>query len=123
CSTDPHLHFEVRNGPDAYEPAAGACRAGSSLWERQQGHVYDNRFSVFYTGTSSVLPTQDLIKFRPPDTTHLRQTINPFQYFWVRLLDVHPGDVSQVTFKRPNATGSTRPRRRPTRSSSATGGG
>lgn len=34
-STYPHLHFESWNDNNWFEPSAGACRSGSSHWQRQ----------------------------------------------------------------------------------------
>lgn len=43
-STGPHLHFELRSsnqvGATIYEPHAGACRTGDSLWQDQRPY-YD----------------------------------------------------------------------------------
>jgi len=35
CSTQPHLHFEVRQAGLTIEPFTGACNAGESWWEEQ----------------------------------------------------------------------------------------
>jgi murein DD-endopeptidase MepM/ murein hydrolase activator NlpD len=103
CSTDPHLHLEVQNAGSVYEPSAGACRAGESLWKSQQGHVFDNAPDLFYAGMSTTPVTGTTHKFRPPNVHHVQQTGSPVpHYFWSRLTDIHSGDQSSVRYIRPD---------------------
>lgn len=57
-STGPHLHLELRSsntvGADIYEPHAGACRSGDSLWQEQRPY-YDTALNGI--GVHNALPS------------------------------------------------------------------
>ncbi len=103
-SSDPHLHFEVRDeSDDVWEPHAGACRPGDSLWlAPQPGHVQDNPIDFVDAGLSLVVPPLDAIKFRWPDVAHVQQGPSVPHYFWHKNTDIHAGDVSRVVYRRPD---------------------
>ncbi len=104
-STDPHLHFETQQSSVVYEPSAGACRTGTSLWKTQMPNVYDNPVAAYDLGQTTVVPTQIALKSRPPNVTHIRQTaFTPPHYVWYKLTDVHVGDTSRVIWRRPDNT-------------------
>lgn len=103
-SQSPHIHFEVQNAGTVYDPYSGSCRAGSSLWKSQKPDVMTLPVSVWQSGITTVVPTDDSLKERPPDVTHVFQNgVVPF-YFWYKLRSQHVGDVSHVIFKRPDGT-------------------
>jgi len=102
-STDPHVHFEVHNGPDLYEPSAGPCRPGPSLWLDQLPHASFRPVELMDAGVSILVPTGSMIKFRYPDVQHVQQAgTGGYLYFWFRLASVHKGDKTEIVFRSPD---------------------
>lgn len=98
-----HLHFGVMKDGVFYEPHAGPCRVGESLWREQQDHPIYRPVELAYTGMSAVDPLVDgQYKFRPPDVHHYEQTPSTKHYFWYRLRYLHPGDVSRIIITDPS---------------------
>jgi hypothetical protein len=91
-STGPHLHYAVWKDGVPYEPHAGACRPGDSLWEDQLPHVTANPVSLIWTGIAVLDPTGEQLE-RPPEVHHFQQQPGgTTQFFWVYLRDCHVGD-------------------------------
>jgi hypothetical protein len=101
-STGPHLHFGVKHDDEVYEPHAGACRSGESLWSDQEGHAFDRTYELVYAGMSTVSPGSRAYVHRPPDVHHVRQTEETVHYSWARVIYRHPGDTVSVTYRRPD---------------------
>jgi hypothetical protein len=105
-STDPHLHFEVHaaNG-SVLDPWAGACDVHPSLWMSQQQDVFDDTVALHDAGLSTVTPDNISIKYRPPDMRHVQQVPGgTWQYAWLKMTDLHPGDRVTFTWLRPDGT-------------------
>ncbi len=105
----PHLHFAVYNGGINYEPSAGPCRPGPSLWQSQQPYALDDPTQVVDAGVWAVVPTLSMVKLRVPDIEHVQQTgSGALVYFWFNLAAAHKGDRSEVIFRGPDGSVSHR---------------
>ncbi len=108
-STGPHLHLELRSsntgGATIYEPYAGACRAGDSLWtfQREYHDTALNGIAV-HDGEPSMAvpcpnPTQEQPRFARIIPTGTRV------YLSIYFRDEVPGaDVTTLRLYRPNGT-------------------
>ena len=102
-STDPHVHFQVEDVSTVYEPSAGPCRPGDSLWRNQMPHVSLNPVRLMDAGVSLVPPTRATIAFRVPDVEHVQQAgYGANLYFWFRLAASHKGDRSEIVLRSPD---------------------
>lgn len=103
-SQSPHIHFQVVNAGTVYEPSTGSCNVGSSLWKVQKPDIFTLPTSPWQNGITTAVPTQDSLKERPPDVTHVFQNGSVPFYFWIKLKNRHDGDQSRVIYKRPDGT-------------------
>ncbi len=103
-SSNPHLHFEIYDAANnAYEPHAGPCRAGSTLWNAPQPpHVSQNAMDVADAGLHVWQPWYWFIVQPPPQMKHVWQNAANALYFWIKFTDAHPGDVSNVRLFDPS---------------------
>jgi hypothetical protein len=101
-STGPHLHFSVRQDGTYLEPHSGACRSGDFLWQTQEDHMHYRTGALVYAGMSPVAAVPTLYWHRPPTVSHYQQTANTIHFFWHRMRDLHPGDVSRLVYTAPD---------------------
>jgi hypothetical protein len=101
-STDAHLHFQVMNAGAVYEPYSGACRTGSTLWRRQEDHIYDRPSTIMHSGFSLVQPNNDALKYRHPIMTHYQQSGSTVQSAWFRLVAMKSTDQYRLVYRRPD---------------------
>lgn len=103
-STDSHLHFQVMNANTLYEPFSGSCRTGSTLWRRQEPHIFDRPGTIMHSGFSLVQPSNDDLKYRHPIMTHYQQTASTVQSAWFRFASMKPTDTYRLLYRRPDGT-------------------
>ena len=103
-SSNPHVHFELQDGTGAtLDPYAGACRAGTTLWNfAQPPHVSQDAMDLFDSGVHVFQPWYYFITQPPPQMTHVSQSAANALFFWIKFTDAHPGDVSRVTWYTPS---------------------
>ena len=82
-STEPHLHFELRNGAiytgTAVDPYAGPCGASQSLW-RHQHDAIDSGIRALYTHSAlPVVETNSCLT----DTPNLQSEFLPGERVWL----------------------------------------
>ncbi|HWN93481.1 MAG TPA: M23 family metallopeptidase [Methylomirabilota bacterium] len=101
-STGPHLHFETRVSNVVYEPFAGACRSGASLWTGQIP------FRTNFYLRDFTLCTNSLASYPGPPVDSPRNGyqltgLQPVQ-FWINQHNMPPNTSWRVRFLRPNGT-------------------
>jgi hypothetical protein len=114
-STGSHLHFgaakrfpSTTSDPSTteevhYEPHAGTCRSGDSLWKSQLPHVFDDPIEIIWTGMTTEDPyVDDAYKFRPPDVYHVQRSTAMLHYFWWTFESCHPADTFHIIYREPD---------------------
>lgn len=101
-STGPHLHFEIRDDGQVYEPFTGACRPGSSGWVRQPSvdrSTYLHDFGITYEDVGS-FPEWP---YRWPTSGQIALS-DPAIRVWFYGTSLPANSTWTVRFRRPNGT-------------------
>jgi len=105
-STEPHLHFELRNGllytGSAVDPYAGPCGASVSLWRHQHAGI-DSGIRALYTHSSRPLIQSDSCVEDTPNLQNLFQPGDPVS-FGVYLRDQNFRSRPDLEILRPDGS-------------------
>lgn len=101
-SFGPHLHFQTMLNGVPYEPNAGPCRAGPSLWTHQ------NTFSFSTYIADAAISYVDLATvpgnpFDVPRTGQLALT-DDYHWIWTQIQNLPPNSTFRFRWIRPNGT-------------------
>ena len=101
-STGPHLHFEIRDGGEVYEPFAGECRPGPSGWQDQptiNRSTYLHDFGI----THEDIAAQPEWPHRWPTSGQIALS-DQYIRVWFFGTALPAGSTWTVRFRRPNGT-------------------
>ncbi len=101
-SFGPHLHFEIRENGDVYEPFAGPCRPGPSGWVQQPPMSLDSFLDDFAT-TYVDLSTVPGLPFEMPRSGQIALD-DPCLRFWLRGHNLPVQSAWRVRFYRPDGS-------------------
>jgi murein DD-endopeptidase MepM/ murein hydrolase activator NlpD len=96
----PHLHFEVQQNGQAYEPFAGLCDHGASGFAKQPRLALETKLLDFGVTTTDLATVPGLPQPWPTDAQIGFADTN--QFFWAQGVNLPPNSTYRFRFVRPD---------------------
>jgi hypothetical protein len=103
CSFGPHLHFQVMDSGNVFEPFAGACRAGLSGWANQIDPPATGAYLKDFGVTAQDIGAAPPSPARPPVDAQMAYT-DPLVYFWINTPNFPANSTWSERYIRPDGS-------------------